>query len=372
MPVTIKEVQTKKDFHDFIYLPEKIHKGHDGWLPPLYMDEKNYFNPKKNLSFRNCDWRQTLAIKDGKVVGRIMGIINYQHNEMIGVKNARFGFIETYNDQEVAHTLIKDIEDWGRQKGMNKIVGPYGFTDRDIQGALIEGFEYEPVVDSACNYEYIPRLIENEGYNKELDCVIYRWPLTNELPEIFNKIYDRVTRRQDFKFIEFTKRSQLKPYIVPVLKAVNESFKDIYGFVPMDEPEMFELAKRYMPILDPRFVKLVAKGDEIIAFLISMPNMYKGLQKAKGHLFPFGLFHILSSMKKAKSINTMLGAVVPAYQKQGFDTYISLTTINSARKAGMTSVDTHVVMEENGDMMAELKKYGAYLIKKFRVYQKPL
>jgi hypothetical protein len=372
MNLILKEVSTPKELREFIYLPEKIHEGHENWLPPIYIDEKKYFNSKKNLSFRGCDYRQILAYKEGKPVGRIMGIINHQHNQLLGLKNVRFGFIECYNDQDVAHALISDIEKWGKAKGMNKIVGPYGFTDRDVQGALIEGFEYEPVVDSACNFEYLPKLIEKEGYIKELDCVIYRWPLTNQLPEVFDKIFQRVTSRKDCQFWEFTKRSQLKPWIVPVLKAVNESFKDIYGFMPLDEPEMMELAKRYLPILDPKFVKLVTKGEDVIAFLISMPNMYKGIQKSRGRLFPFGILHILKAMKTAKSINTMLGAVVPAYQKQGLDIFISLTTIESARKAGMTSVDTHVVMEENDDMMAELKKYGAFLIKKFRVFQKPL
>jgi hypothetical protein len=291
---------------------------------------------------------------------------------MIGIKNARFGFIECYNDQEVAHALITDIEEWGRQKGMNKIIGPYGFTDRDIQGLLIEGFEHEPVVDSACNFEYMPKLVENEGYIKEMDCVIYRWALSNHLPEIFEKVFQRVIKRPDCKFLEFTKKSQLEPYVLPVLKAINESFKDIYGFVPMDELEMRELKKRYMPILDPRFVKLVVKGDEVISYLISMPNLYKGLQKANGYLLPFGIFHIIKAMKTAKSVNFMLGGTIPSYQKQGLDVYFTLTTIYSARKAGMTSVDTHVVMEDNVGMMGEFKKYGGVLLKRFRVYQKPL
>jgi hypothetical protein len=140
----------------------------------------------------------------------------------------------------------------------------------------------------------------------------------------------------------------------------------------MDETEMMELAKKYLPILDPKFVKVVTKGDEVVAFLVSMPNMYKGLQKANGHLFPFGIFHILKAMKTAKSVNTMLGGIVPSHQKQALDLYITLTTIETARKMGMTSVDTHVVMEGNNDMMNEFKRYGAFLIKRFRVYQKAL
>ncbi len=140
----------------------------------------------------------------------------------------------------------------------------------------------------------------------------------------------------------------------------------------MDEKEMYELANRYLPILNPRFVKIVTKGDEVVAFMVAMPNMYKGIQKSKGRLLPFGLFYILRAIKTAKSVNTMLGGVKPAYQKQGLDVFLGLATIESARKAGMTSVDTHVVMEDNKDMIAETKKYGAFEIKRFRVYQKQL
>jgi hypothetical protein len=336
------------------------------------MDEKVFFDPKKNHSFHACDYRLILAYKDNVPVGRIMGIINHQHNEMMGIKNARFGFIECYNDPDVSHALISEIEKWGREKGMTKIIGPFGFTDREPQGLLIEGFEYEPVVDSACNYEYMPKLVEAEGYTKELDCVIYRYPLEKPLPEVMDKIYQRVISRKDIQFHNFTSKKQIKPWIVPVLRSVNESFKDIYGFVPMDEKEMHELAKKYMPIIDIEFVKVVTKGDEVIAFLVSMPNMYKGIQKSKGRLFPFGIFHILKAIKTAKSVNTMLGGIIPAFQKQALDLYISLTTIESAKKRGMTSVDTHVVMEENDDMMKEFKRYGAFLIKRFRVYQKAL
>ena len=372
MAIVLKDVSTKREYHDFIHLPEKIHKGHEQWLPPLYMDEKIFFDPKKNHSFSVCDHRIILAYKDGVLVGRVMGIINRQYNQMNDVKNVRFGFIETYNDQAVAHELITEIENWGREKGMTKIVGPFGFTDREPQGLLIEGFEHEPVIDSACNYEYMPKLVENEGFTKELDCVLYRYPLANPLPESMYKIYDRITARKDYEFLEFKNKRQLKPWIVPVLRAMNESFGEIYGFVPMDEIEMLELAKKYLPVIDLDFVKIVAKEDRVIAFMISMPNMYKGMQKAKGRLFPFGLIHILRAMKSAKSLTFMLGAVVPDHQKRGLDLYFTLSTINSAIKRGMIYVDTHVVMEENLEMMAEFKRYGGFLLKKFRVYQKAL
>lgn len=370
MALTIKEVATSADLKEFIYLPEKIHKGHKNWLPPIYLDEKRYFNKEKNLSFRGCDTRMVLAYKDEKPVGRIMGILQHQHNQMFNLKNVRFSFIECYNDQEVAHALIADIENWGKQHGMNKIIGPFGFSDRDIQGLLVEGFEYEPVIDSACNFEFMPQLVINEGFTKEMDCVIYRYMLSNTLPEIYDRIYDRITARKDLTFHNFTSKKQLKPYIVPALQLMNDCFTGIYGFVPMDEKEMLEFADRYLPILDLKFVKMVTKGDEMIAFLVNLPNLYRGIQKSRGRLFPFGFINILYALKHAKSANTMLGGVKVSHQKQGLDAYLTLSTMKTARAAGMLSVDTHVVMEENGDMMNEFKRYGASLLKRFRVYQK--
>ena len=370
MTIVLREVTNKRDFNAFIYLPEKIHKGHSSWLPPIYSDEKKYFDPKKNPSFRPCDYRMMLAVKDGRPVGRILGIINRAHNEKHHLKNVRFGFLECHNDQEAAHALIADIEQWGKSRGMDNCVGPFGFSDRDIQGLLIEGFEYEPVVDSACNFEYMPELVTREGYVKDIDCVIYRCPVDTKLPEIFDRMYQRVLAKKAFTFLEFTKRKDLKPYILPVMHLINTTFSELYGFLPMDDVEMNDLAHRYMPLLDPRFVKLVLKEGDVVAFMIAMPNMYKGLQKAKGRLFPCGVFHILKAMREAESVNTMLGAVHPDCQKQGLDLFLGIATIESAKKAGMKSVDTHVVMEENNDMMGEFKRYGAFLIKRFRIYKK--
>jgi hypothetical protein len=374
MAVTLHEVSTRSDLKTFVFLPEKIHAGHMQWMPPIYSDDMKFFDPKENPSFATCDHRLVIARKDGKPVGRIMGVINHTHNEMFKIRNARFSFMECCDDPEVFNALVNDIERWGKQKGMDAIIGPFTFSDREMQGFLIEGFEHEPVVDSACNFEYMPRLLSKLGYEKELDCVIYRYPLSNKLPDIYDRIYDRVMKKKTIKFIEFTSRRQLKPYVVPALRLVNESFGGIYGFVPMDEKEMYDLAKRYMPLLDHRFVKIATSGadNKVVALMIAMPNMYKGIQKARGRLFPFGIVHILHAIKHATTINTMLGAVHPDFQKQGLDVFLSMTTIKSAREAGMTSVDTHVVMEENKDMMGEFKRYGAYLLKKFRVYRRSL
>ena len=201
MALTLREVTSRRDLKTFVYLPEKIHAGHTQWMPPLYADDMKFFDPLKNPSFKGCDHRLVIAEKNGKPAGRIMGVINHRHNEMFGVRNARFSFMECYDDPEVFSALINDTEQWGKQKGMNRMIGPFTFSDREMQGFLIEGFEHEPVVDSACNFEFMPRLLEGHGYEKELDCVIYRYPLSGTLPEIYDRIFERVMKKKTIRFI---------------------------------------------------------------------------------------------------------------------------------------------------------------------------
>src|SRR5512145_2195685 len=96
--VSIVEVKTRKQLKEFIYLPEKIHRSHKNWLPPIYVDEFKFFDPAQNHAFSHCDTVLYLAYRDKDVIGRIMGIIHHQYNEVRGEKTARFGFIECYND----------------------------------------------------------------------------------------------------------------------------------------------------------------------------------------------------------------------------------------------------------------------------------
>jgi hypothetical protein len=201
---------------------------------------------------------------------------------------------------------------------------------------------------------------------------MHRRPFSTPIPETFEKLYQRVISKKAFEFLEFTSRGQFKPYIVPALRLVNESFSNIYGFIPMDDVEIADLAGRYLPLLDARFVKGVTKNGELVAFLVCMPNPYRGIQKARGRLFPFGIFHILHAMRHAESINTMLGAIRPDCQKQGLDIFLGYTTFMAAIKAGMKSIDSHVVMEDNADMTGIFSRYDGVLLKRFRIYQKRL
>lgn len=374
MAVEVKEVKNKKDLKTFIYLPEKIHAGHANWVPPIYMDEWKYFDPKKNKAFQYCQTLLLLAFREGKTVGRVMGIINNRYNEYRNERVGRFGFLETWEDQEVVHALLNRVEEWARAAGMTKIVGPYGFSDQDPEGFLIEGFEHRATIATYYNYEWMPRLVENEGYSKDIDYYVYKIDVPKELPDFYKKIYERASRRGQFSVVEFKKRKEIKPWIRPVLSLMNECYMggEIYGFAPLDEKEMDDLAKRYMPVLDPRFLKVVTKDGEVVAFIVGIPDMTEGIQRARGRLFPFGFLKILGAAKKTKQLDLLLGAIKEKYRGMGLDVMMGVKMIRSAQEAGMEIMDTHHEMETNVRVRAEMERMGGQIYKRFRVYQKNL
>jgi hypothetical protein len=155
---------------------------------------------------------------------------------------------------------------------------------------------------------------------------------------------------------------------------MNECYTNtnIYGFAPLDETEQDDLAKRYLPVVDPRFVKAVTKDGEAVAFIIGIPDMTEGIQKARGRLLPFGFIKVLRAAKKTKQLDLLLGAVKEKYRGLGLDVMMGVKMIQAAQEAGFEIMDTHHEMEANVKVRAEMERMGGVVYKKFRVYQKNL
>lgn len=373
MAIEIKEVINRKDLHKFIHLPEKIHKGHVNWVPPIYMDDWTFFNPKKNKSFEYSDTLLALAYKDGEVAGRIMGIINHRYNEIHYENDGRFCFMETWNDQEVFHGLISYVEDWARKKGMDHLVGPLGFSDKDPQGFMVEGFDKPIVIATNANFPYMPELLEKEGYLKKIDCVVYKVMIPEEIPPFYKAIYERALRKNNIEILEFTRTKQIKPHIHAVLRLLNETFADIYAFAPFEEREMDDYANRYLPLLDPRFIKVIREKDgEILSFIIGMPDISKGIIACRGHVLPFGIFKIIKSRKKSRQLNLLLGGIKEEYRGLGLDVIMGVKMLESARERGMEFIDSHLELETNGRMRSEMEKMGGEVYKRYRIFKKSL
>jgi GNAT superfamily N-acetyltransferase len=374
MSLEIREVVSPKDRKTFIFLPEKINAGRPNWVHPLYVNDRKYFDPAKNKAFGFCDTLLLLAWKDGRPVGRVMGIVNRKFNEHRKVTMARFAFLETFEDREVFAALLRKVEDWARAKGMTRIIGPYGFSDQDPEGWLTEGFEHRATIATLYNFEWMPAFIEAEGYVKDVDYFVYKIAVPKVLPEFYHKIFERIKRRGQFELLEFKTRKEIKPFVRPVLSLMNECYvsSNIYGYHPLDEQEMDELAKSYLPVLDPRFVKVVRKDGALVAFVIGMPDMTAGIQKARGRLLPFGFLYILRAAKKTKQLDLLLGGIREDLRGLGLDVFMGFRMIQAAQEAGFEIMDTHHELESNVKVRAEMEKMGGQIYKKYRVWQKAL
>ena len=372
--IDIIKVKTKKQLKKFIHLPAKIHRNHSNWVPPIYMDERQFYNRRKNESFSYCDTILLLAMQNNECVGRIMGIINHKYNKAHNENDARFCFLETYDDYKVANKLLTAIEEWAITKGKTGLVGPLGFSDKDPQGFLFEGFDQPSVIATVCNFPYMLDFVERSGFTKKIDLVTYKIDVPETVPEFYKKIYQRALNNNGgIRVINFSSRKQLKPYVRPVLELMNKTFIGIYAYSPLSAKEMDEFASRYLMVLDPRFVKVIEnEKDEVIAFILGMPDISDGIKKSNGYMFPLGFIQVLRSQKKTKQLNLLLGGISAEYRNKGLDTILGVEMLESANKRGMKYIDSHLELETNLKMRAEMEKMGGVVYKRFRIYTKAI
>jgi GNAT superfamily N-acetyltransferase len=373
LSIQIREARTAKERRQFIFFPEKLYeKRYPQWVHPIYVSEREFFNPGKNHSWKFCDGALFLAWRDGKTVGRIMAMINHKVNRVNNEATGRFGFFDCVNDREVAARLLNAAEEWVAQRECNRIVGPLGFTDLDCEGMLVEGFEHRATITTWWHPPYTPSLIEEAGYRKEIDWVTYLVDVTSPLPEVYLKVADRIKKRGEYALVEFSKRSQLKTVIEPIFKLINETFSELYGFSPLDDEEIRKIAADYIVIIDPRFVKVVSIGGKVVAFTIGIPDMTEGIRAARGRLFPFGIFKILNAGKRTRQLDMLLGGIAKEHRGRGLDVLMATSVFRNAIEAGITSLDSHHELEDNLKVRAEMERLGGKIYKRYRAFAKEL
>jgi len=216
--------------------------------------------------------------------------------------------------------------------------------------------------------------LEALGFEKDIDLVVYKIQIPEKTPELYSNVAERALRKNPgLELLEFTRRKDLKPWIRPIFTLINETFTEIYGFMPFTLEEMDDFANRYLLIMDPRLIKVILnERREPAAFVISMPDISVGIKKSKGYLLPIGILHILLAGRRTRQLNLLLGAVHPSYQNRGLDTIMGLALLESARKQKMQYIDSHLEMESNSKVRAEMEHMGGEVYKRYRIFGKTL
>jgi GNAT superfamily N-acetyltransferase len=355
MAVIIKEVTTKFALKDFVKFNIKLYKNNPYHVPGLVADEMMTLSKKRNPAFEFCEAIYLLAYKDGKIAGRIAGIINHRANETWNQQYARFGFVDFIDDEEVSSALFKSVEDWAIAKGMNGMHGPLGFTDLDHEGLLVWGFDRMATMATAYSFPYYMEHVEKMGYVKDQDWKEFWITVPNEVPEKYRRIAKIVEEKYGFKVKKFKKTKEIWPYARRIFELLNEAYKPLYGYSELSPKQIDYYIKMYIPMLRLELVPLILDAnDNVVGLGITLPNLSKALQKAKGYLFPFGWIHLLKALYgKNKVLDLYIIGVIPEYQNKGINSLIFNDLIKISNRIGYQYAESNPELETNHKVQSQ-------------------
>lgn len=378
--IQIKRVETKKDLKRFIEFHYDLYKGNPYDVPNLYSDEVNTLSKDKNAAFDFCEAEYYLALKEGKIVGRVAAIINHKANEKWKKKDVRFGWIDFIDDIEVSRALFKAVEEYGRKKGMNDIVGPLGFTDMDPEGMLTWGFDKLGTMATIYNYEYYPQHMEKlGGWEKDNDYVEYYLVVPEKSPEKYTKIAEMVEKRYNLHVRKLTKKDIFQGgYGKKLFDLINLTYSDLYGFSELTDRQIDQYVKMYFPFADLNLVTVIEDGNkdnQLAGLGITIPSLSHALQKCRrGRLFPFGWWHLLRAIKfhKTDGVDLLLMGFLPEYRSKGANALLFADLIPRYVNYGFKWGETQVEMESNEGVQSQWGPLDPINHKKRRCYRRSL
>lgn len=350
MTVEVKQIFDKSDLKKFVKFNLELYKDNPYHVPGLIDDELTTLDPNKNPAFEFCEAAYFLAYKNGEIVGRIAGIINHKANETWNQNNARFGWVDFINDNEVVDALFNAVTAWALSKGKDMLQGPMGFTDMDHEGMLIEGFDQMGTMATIYNYAYYPKQLERLGFIKDQDWKEYKIYVPKEVPEKHLRISSVVRQKYGLKTLKFKNKKELMPYAHRIFQTLNKAYSNIYGFSELTDAQVDYYVKIYIPMVRLDYITAIIRerDDEVVGFAITIPNLSHALKKAKGSIWPWGIVHLLKAMYgKNKIIDFYLIGVIPEYQNKGVNALLFDDLIPIYQKNGIHYAESNPELETN-------------------------
>jgi GNAT superfamily N-acetyltransferase len=375
MGVIIKQATDKKELKKFVKFNIELYKGNPYHVPGLIDEEMMTLDKDKNPAFEIGEAICFLAYRDDKIAGRIAGLINYRSNEVWKQKRARFGFVDFIDDDEVVDALFNAVETWAKEKGMDELHGPLGFTDLDHEGMLIDGFDQVGTMATIYNYPYYPRHMERMGYEKEQDWKEFKIYIPDKIPEKHLRIGEIVKKKYGLKTMKFKNRKEIWPYAYKIFHALNAAYSPLYGFAPLTDKQISYYVNMYIPMIRLDMVTVIIReaDDEVVGFGITLPNLSKALKKAKGRIFPFGIIPLLRALKsKPKVVDLYLTGVLPEYRGKGVNALLFNDLIPVYIKAGVEYAESNPELETNNAVQAQWDYFKREHHKTRRAFKKVL
>ena len=376
MAVEIREIGTKRELKHFIQFANDLYRDCPYYCPPLFFDEMNCFNAETNPALEVSDYQLWMAYRDGKPVGRIAGIINHRANEKWNVKHVRFGWFDFIDDLEVSKALLDTVAAWGKERGMDALNGPVGFTDFDHEGLLLEGYDYLAPMASLYNYPYYVKHVDAYGLTKEADWIEIQVYPPYVVPERLDRIAEAVKQRSHVRVDKVKNSRELeRKYGIEYMDVIDTAYQKLYNFQPMTDAQKNYYKRMYFPILNFDFVTIVVnEKDEIVGVGLGMRGISKAMRKCGGKLFPFGWYHLLKALKakKIEHFDMLLIAVRPDYQDKGINALFFQDWIPYIAKYGIKRMETTSILETNTKNQANFTQFDHKQHKRRRAYIKPI
>jgi hypothetical protein len=369
--ITIVEAISKSQLTDFVKFPFSLYKNNKYWVPPLIDDELQTFDKAKNPAFDTAEAYFYLAYRDSKIVGRIAAIINWSEVKNQHKSKVRFGWFDVIDDIQVTKMLLEKVYELGRKNNLEHVEGPMGFSNLDKVGVLTEGFEEISTMITWYNYPYYSDHFEQLGFVVEKEYVENKIQFENIKSDFFDKTQELIKRRYQLKSLSFIKTSDVLPYVDKMFDLFNTSYANLESFVFISDKEKEYYKKKYISFINPEYIKFVEDKDKnIIAFAIVMPNFANALQKAKGKLFPFGMFHMLNAKKKSKEVLFYLIGVHPDYQNKGVHAIIFKEMHTTFTQKGIKTCIRTPELEKNTSIQLLWKNFDPKVICRRKTFKK--
>jgi len=368
------DTQSRSQVRRFIKIQFDLYANHPQWVPPLFMDAEMQLNREKHPYYEHSDADFFIAERDGRDVGRIAALENRHFNEYHGTREAEFYLFDCIDDLEVAGALFERVFEWARARGLNYVVGPKGFSSFDGYGLQVEGFEHRQMMTMMnYNYAYYPRLVEALGFSKEVDFVsCYLSAEAFHLPERIHRIAERVQRKGTLTVQRFKSKKELVNWAGRIGRAYNKTFVKNWEYYPLTEREVKFLTDNLMVVADYRLIKIITHQDEVVGFLLAFPDVSAALQRARGHLLPFGLVDVMLEMRRTKWVSLNGAGILPEYQGIGGNALLYSEIEKTIGEFKFREADLTQVAESASNMRRDLENVGGRAYKNHRVYRRAL
>jgi hypothetical protein len=373
MKITQLESSNLHQVRAFINLPFRIYRDIPQWVPPLEMDIRRMLDRKRHPFYKHSQAAFFIAQDDdGQVVGRVAVLDNRNYNEFNHEQTAFFYLFECVDDPATSASLFEAVFHWSRCRGLNKIIGPKGFTALDGLGLLVYGFEHRPAFGLPYNPPYYPALIEAAGFARGEELLSGYLSSHTQFPEKIHRASEIVQRRRGLRVVQYKSRRDLRA-LVPKLQALyNGALSGTTGNVPLTDDEVKTLADQLLWFADPRLIKIIMKDDDPIGFLFAYPDISAAMQLTKGRLFPLGWVNMLRELHRTRWVNINGAGIIEEYRGLGGTAILFSEMYKSIIEHGFEHAEIVQIGMENGNMQRELRDLGVDFYKSHRLYFREL